>query len=208
MAISYLHFAKAEFGVSETWSACDGAPDEESLSVVTQMLEGGFNSPETSSAGRLFDAVAALTGICLLNTFEGEAAVLLQQAAERCQTEPGTYSWKMAGQKIDTRRMIHQIVSEVDSGRDITEIALAFHKTLANIVSTLASDASDNAGLNRAVLSGGVFQNVLLSGLVESELASKGIDVFTHEIVPSNDGGIALGQAAVAVARHDKEENQ
>ncbi len=208
MAISYLHFANADFGALKAWSACDGAPDEESLSVVAQMLQRGVNSPKTSSAGRLFDAVAALTGVCLLNTFEGEAAILLQQAAERCRTEPSPYDWRTGGQKIDTRQMIHQIVSDVDSGRDTSEISLAFHKTMAGMVSTVASEASDRAGLNRVVLSGGVFQNVLLSRLVESELTSRGIEVFTHEVVPSNDGGIALGQAAVAVARHEKEENQ
>ena len=208
MALSYLHFADVEFEASETWSGRDGAPDEESLSVVAQMLDKGVNSPETSSAGRLFDAVAALTSICISNTFEGEAAILLQQAAERCRAEPGPYDWRMGGQKIDTRQMIHQIVSDIDLGRDIKEIALAFHKTMVGMVSTVAAEASDRAGLNRVVLSGGVFQNVLLSRLVESELTSRGIEVFTHEVVPSNDGGIALGQAAVAVARYEKEEIQ
>jgi hydrogenase maturation protein HypF len=155
----------------------------------------------TSSAGRFFDAVAALTGICLESTFEGEAAMLLEAAAAKSCRET-SYPFKIEDTvlpwTVDTRSIIRNIVAERADDHNVSDIARAFHHTLALIMKTLAVRLRSETGLNAVCLSGGTFQNALLVSFVLPLLRAEGFEVFQHSRVPANDGGISLGQAVIA----------
>ena len=145
------------------------------------MLERNLNSPLTTSVGRLFDAVASLTGIARESRFEGEAAMKLERAAG------GEGAYEIPGG--DWRPMIEAILAEPDPGL----ASARFHRALANWILAVARDT----GHRDIVLSGGCFQNSLLTGLTCEQLESAGFRVHTHQRVPPNDGGIALGQAVL-----------
>jgi hydrogenase maturation protein HypF len=157
----------------------------------------------TSSAGRLFDAVAAITGICIESTFEGEAAMLLETAAWRSGREdhyPFTIDSGASPWTIDTRQIIRNVVAERANGDNSGDIARAFHNTLAHIMKALAARLREETALNAVCLSGGIFQNVLLLSRVLSLLRAEGFEVFQHARIPANDGGISLGQAVIAAS--------
>lgn len=154
--------------------------------------------------GRLFDAVASLTGLCPHSSFEGQAAMAVQFAAER-EHEGGT---KMEGYPmdlvpshgpdikwiVDWRPMVSAILDDLSSGHRLEQIAARFHVGLAEGVVRVAQAA----GLPRVVLTGGCFQNRLLLSLVRQQLEEAGFAVYSHALVPPNDGGLSLGQAVIA----------
>jgi hydrogenase maturation protein HypF len=174
--------------------------DVKDLGTLRQMLSRRINTPVTTSAGRLFDAVASLLDLCHTNTFEGEAAMTLQYAAESAPSgiKPLPIAiTKGEPSRLDWRPAIREMVERIREGHPAAHLAKAFHQTLAQgwaqlVVKTISlPDPS-------VILTGGCFQNKLLSELCVSTLRSHGIEPLLHKDVPPNDGGIALGQLYAA----------
>jgi len=166
---------------------------------LRSMVAAGVNSPETSSMGRLFDAMAGL--LCLRDTvnYEGQAAIELETIADRDVKE--FYEFVISGSEISAQNVIRCAVQDLLDGVSHSEISGKFHLSVANLISRMAQSIRAEHGLNRVALSGGVFQNMLLLKHVFALLRNAGFEVFTHSRVPTNDGGISLGQVAVANAR-------
>ncbi len=167
--------------------------------VIWRMLSQSLNAPRTSSVGRLFDAVAAILGLSHKCSFEGEAAMMLEFAiGDEDTTAYYEFELKelLAGYEIDWRPMIVAILEDHKSGVNASLISARFHNTLAEII---VATAYRNR-LKRVVLTGGCFQNKYLLEHSISRLRSSGFTPYWHRQVPTNDGGIAVGQI-VAVAR-------
>jgi hydrogenase maturation protein HypF len=172
---------------------------------VAQMTEKAFAAPPTSSMGRLFDAVSALLGIRDDAQFEGQPAMELESLASP-QTE-AAYDFGVtergAAQPIlvSPSSVIRGVVSDLIDGVDRHIIAGAFHNSVAAMIARLAMRIREGTGINKVVLSGGVFQNVLLVERSRMILQQADFDVFTHRLVPCNDGGLSLGQAYIVALR-------
>lgn len=182
--------------------------------VLKQQFTRRLNVVETSSMGRLFDAVAALTGVQQTVTYEAQAAIEFEALAGR--SAEGTYPWLLEGDfaydpaqpTSQTDRMIHflaapllrAIIADLQHGVAVGTIALKFHRAVADLILQLAQRVRAVTGLGMVALSGGVFQNVLLLELTVARLVADNFVVLTHQQVPPNDGGLALGQAVVANA--------
>ena len=170
------------------------------IEPVLELLQKRVNVYETSSCGRLFDAVAALCGLQGEITYEGEAAIQLMLAADgaiggssfRYALEEHGGLWIMKVSPI-----IHDVVAAIKEGVSVVDISRRFHRTLVNCISGIIRKAFDATGINTVALSGGVFQNALLFETLVCELEKAGYRVLTHSLVPSNDGGISLGQAVI-----------
>ena len=156
------------------------------------LLAAGFNSPVTSSLGRLFDAVAALAGLHARGGFEGQAAMALEFAAGERVEAP--YAWDFRDGSADPAPLVEGVLADLAVGRDAGFIAARFHAALAELALAWAHQADQPD----VVLSGGCFQNALLTARVQEKLAGAGFRVHRHHAFPPNDGGISLGQAAVA----------
>jgi hydrogenase maturation protein HypF len=170
--------------------------------AVIAMAERGINSPLTSSAGRLFDAAAALAGVRDVIRYEGQAAIELEQLAD--PAEPGSYPMRVDLDGLVRLRgadLIRAMADDLAAGTDRRAAATRFHRGVAAGIVSACLILQGQRGLSAVALSGGVFQNLLLTGLVCSQLEAAGLRVLTHSRVPCNDGGISLGQAAVAGAR-------
>lgn len=175
---------------------------EAQVPVVQSMLDRGLNCVDTSSCGRLFDAVAGLVGIRGEVTFEGQAAIELEIAADTKVER--AYPFEISNgepMQVDVRPMIKAIVDELPHSHHVGEIAAAFHNTVASIIVETCLLIRKRDGLDRVCLSGGTFQNMLLLRRAVRGLRSGGFEVFLHAQVPPNDGGIALGQAVIAASR-------
>jgi hydrogenase maturation protein HypF len=156
----------------------------------------------TSSAGRLFDAIAALIGLRDEVQYEAQAAVELELLAGEPPTE-GYEFWLCKERNpivVETKGIITGVVDDLARGEPRACIAAKFHATLAEIILTVCCHIRELTSLRQVALSGGVFQNSLLLTMVVSRLLAHGFEVYTHSQVPPNDGGISLGQAAVAHA--------
>ncbi|HYO00178.1 MAG TPA: carbamoyltransferase HypF, partial [Actinomycetota bacterium] len=166
---------------------------------ILKMASTGLNSPLTSSAGRLFDAAAALVGLADRVNYEGQAAIELEQVADpRCDR---TYPCSLAGRQIQGVELMAALAEDLAAGVPQPEVAAAFHNGLAAVLVRVAREAAESNGLKTVALSGGTFQNQLLASRVERGLLEAGLEVLTHHRVPPNDGGISLGQAVIANAR-------
>lgn len=165
---------------------------EAEAAVLLQMIERKLNTPLTTSMGRLFDGVALLTGVCRRNAFEGQAGMSLEAAIEPGGADP--YPVAFAGDALDWRPVVAAVLADVRRGVSPGAIARRFHETAAAWIVAVAR----RAGLGSVVLSGGVFQNAYLTARAVQELEAAGFRAFTHQRVPPNDGGIALGQAVLA----------
>ncbi len=197
MAAVYLNAAfGAEAGRLETHFT---KRNWERAQPILHMAERGLNSPPTSSAGRLFDAVAALCGLRDRVAYEGQAAVELEQAADPSITR--TYPCSVADGVIDGVELVAAVVDDLSTGTPVPEVAAAFHASLARSLVTACELTREEEGLNTVALSGGTFQNALLLRWVREHLERTGFEVLTHHRVPPNDGGISLGQAVIANAR-------
>ncbi len=177
-------------------------PDLEAR-VLDKQLTTGWHSPVTTSAGRLFDAVAAATGICRRRSYEGQPALELEMTAD-----PGEHGFYPAevhqGDKtlvLDTLAIFRGVVDDRLAGQDNAVIAARFHQSLAEGLTRMCLELRERTGLNLVALSGGVFQNGLLLIQLKTRLTREGFEVLTHKLVPPNDGGLSLGQAAAAAAR-------
>ena len=167
--------------------------------TLRSMIATRTNCPETSSMGRLFDAVSGLIGVRSLVNYEGQAAIELEATAEaRCE---GAYEFKVDAEVIDAAPVIRDAVRDLLDGRSPAAVAARFHRGVARLIAAVAEQVRAERKLNRVVLSGGVFQNLLLLTAARAALGAAGFEVFTHARVPANDGGISLGQASIANAR-------
>jgi hydrogenase maturation protein HypF len=175
--------------------------DDQKIDIIAQMATKNINSPMTSSLGRLFDGVAAIIGLKYQVSFEGQAAMELEMAADESIKEAYEYAW-LEGTvfQIDTKPIIQGVVKDTINHIDPSVICGKFHNTLIQMFTELSKIIGKITGLNRIVLSGGVFQNQILSKGLFRSLEKKGFEVLTHSIVPCNDGGISLGQAIAAAA--------
>ena len=201
VARSYLLDTFGSIPASPVWSTM-ASPDR--LRIVDAMLTRHVNTIPTSSAGRLFDAVASLIGLRHTVSFEGQAAMMLEAIASLDSHHADPYDFGLNGSSpidIDLPPMIREIVAGVEAGQPQSLLAARFHATLVDLVAEVCRRMRAELQLNRVCLSGGCFQNaILLSGCVEV-LRSDGFEVFSHREVPANDGGISLGQAAIACER-------
>ncbi|WP_327000596.1 carbamoyltransferase HypF [Dactylosporangium sp. NBC_01737] len=174
------------------------------VSTVRRMVERGVNCPVASSAGRLFDAAAALLGLCDDATYEGEAAVALEAVAATC---PGgrEIPWRVVtrgGMLVyDPGPTLRALLEERREGVDAGILAARFHATITAVTVALCSDVAARHGVRTVCLSGGVMQNQLLVEALVGGLSGAGLEPLVNERVPVNDGGISYGQAAVAAAR-------
>jgi len=167
--------------------------------VLSAALHRGVMCPVTTSMGRLFDVVACLAGLCARSSFEGQAAMALEYAAD-VQTRDRNYPLPLsAGDSAvaDWEPMIRRVVVDLRDGVPVGAVAASFHLAVA----TFAVGAAQRAALPRVVLSGGCFQNALLEELVRSRLEDAGFQVFENRLIPANDGGLALGQILAASVR-------
>jgi hydrogenase maturation protein HypF len=162
------------------------------------MLSKGINLVQTSSAGRLFDAVAALLGLCILNSFEAEAAMKLEACMDESITDHYSYG---LGPSIRTLDIIQGVLQDLNLKKPIPEIAAKFHNTISRIIAETSTVIRQEYGLETVVLSGGSFQNAYLFKQTVKLLQKKQFKVFWNRKIPCNDGGIALGQMAIAAQR-------
>jgi hydrogenase maturation protein HypF len=177
------------------------------VGILQRQLGGGVNSPLTSSAGRLFDAVAAALSVCRRRTYEGQPAVELEMAAH--ETEDGFYPAPLRVEQetlvLDTLTIFRRVVEDYWQGVEVPRIAARFHHSLARLLAAACETLRDQTGLATVALSGGVWQNALLLTRLKERLEKRGFEVLTHTLTPPNDGSISLGQVAVAAARLQRE---
>jgi hydrogenase maturation protein HypF len=178
--------------------------------VLAQMIARGINSLPTSSLGRLFDAVAALIGLRSEVLYEGQAAIELEMLAQQQEQgihkgQPGIYPFTIRMKDhmpttLDVAPMFRAIVSNIQQGVPASQIASRFHRSITELLATVCFGAREQTGLNVVALSGGVFQNRLLLEQLVTRLEEMAFQVYMNRRVPPNDGGISLGQLAVAAA--------
>jgi hydrogenase maturation protein HypF len=189
--------------------------DRSKWHALTQMIARGINSPPTSSLGRLFDAVAALVVLRSEVFYEGQAAIELEMLAREQQEDiykgqSDFYPFKISMRdqmpaRLDVAPMFRAIVSNIQQGVPTSQIAHRFHCSIAELLATMCFGARKQTGLDVVALSGGVFQNRLLLEQLVSRLEKMTFRVYVNRRVPPNDGGISLGQIAVAAAHLQKE---
>jgi hydrogenase maturation protein HypF len=178
----------------------DVAGDE--LDLVVQQLEKRVNCVDTSSAGRLFDAVSAILGICGSVSYEAQAAIELESVSDSSVT--GTYPYEIRdedGLVVHSGPAFHAILEDLGQGVPVAAIAAKFHNMVADFCLDAARRISEAAGIRTAALAGGVFQNRLLLRRLVALLTDDGFDVLLPREVPLNDGGVSLGQAVIANER-------
>ena len=206
-----------------------GLCTEQEAKVLVTMAQRKLNAVTSTSAGRLFDGVSAILGIRRASTFEGEASTALEFAAEAWRAQeiqkknvdirvkslkmwmtekkdipenPGTSASSTEERKfvLNTGDIVTHLVQEKLAGEDSGKLAYEFHRALAEQILAACEAAEQETGIKKVALSGGVFQNRLLLELVDDGLAERGFEVLKHSLIPPNDGGIALGQAAYGMA--------
>jgi hydrogenase maturation protein HypF len=190
------------------------------LRTIEQMLERRFRTPLTSSAGRLFDAVASIAGVADRVSYEGQAAVQLEWLASQHASD-GSYPFEIEDGEsliietsgnspmgmlrttmtIDTRPLVAAVAEEACRNVDAARIARRFHSTLVDAITEVCGRIRKVTEIGRVVLSGGVFLNALLTSETCARLAHDGFTIYRHRLVPPNDGGLSLGQLAIAAAR-------
>lgn len=196
----------SEQDIRERVNAVPGLPKtlaSPTTATLAKMIDKQLNCPLSSSAGRLFDAVAALLG-CYDNqiSYEGQAAVALQKLAENGQlpAKPFTLTPDTEG-RIDPGPMLLEMIDALGQGEDKANIAKGFHVSMAAAFTCLAQNIQKQKHFRTVVLSGGVMQNSLLHGLLQQQLQQAGFTVLSHQRIPANDAGIAFGQALITLAR-------
>lgn len=200
MAVSYLYdvFGKDFAGYN---LPLFGQLDDSKVKFIVEMISKKVNSPLTSSLGRFFDGIAAIIGIRNTVFFEGQAAMELEMLAD--EKAKGIYNFEWTSgeiHRIFLQPIISGVVNDMEMGVSPSTISGKFHNTIIALFSELCEVIRKENGLNRVALSGGVFQNsIILSGLIKG-LKQRGFQVITHSLVPTNDGGISLGQAMIAAA--------
>ncbi len=190
LGLLFARFGEAAF---ERDDAALRSFDAAELRVLERLLASGRFAPETSSAGRLFDAIASLLGVRQRCSYEGQAALELESLASE---DDGDFAHPLVRGDgvLDWAPLVDAVLSDRDAGTPIRAIAARFHRGLARaLVDVVAAAAAEN-GIGRVVLSGGCFQNALLSSLTEAGLREAGLEPLPHTRIPPNDGGLAVGQ--------------
>jgi hydrogenase maturation protein HypF len=202
MAIAQLVVLYGEEETSKLPLSVVRRAGERNTRLVARLVEHRLNTPPTSSAGRLFDAVAALVGVpgTQRSTYEGQAAVELELAAGNLASQGYPFRLRPEGEGwiVETREIISGVVEDLLAGRAKGEISSRFHRTMAEVVVAGCERIRVDRGTTTVALSGGTFQNMLLLNQVVRFLKEKGFEIYRHRRVPANDGGLALGQAILA----------
>ena len=194
MAVSYLmqafgdDFKELDLPIFETIS-------EKEINITSQMIKKSINSPFTSSAGRLFDAISSILGICNVSEFEAEAAMLLEK--EIAVDVKDYYSYKITPYDIDLSVMIREIVDDVEYGEEISLISSKFHNTLGEIIFDMSMRIHSTLGIDKVLISGGCFQNKYLRDYLIKRFKESKLMLYTHNKYSTTDLGISVGQAAV-----------
>ncbi|MBE9477814.1 MAG: carbamoyltransferase HypF [Chloroflexi bacterium] len=202
MALSYLYTLLGNDLPLAGLPLADLDPGE--VEIVRKQLERGINSPLTSSAGRLFDAVSALAGVRGEIDYEAQAAIELEMAApDKVEDFEGeSYPFAIIEEQgvrvVRLAGLISSVARDVRTGVPVPVVSARFHRTVAQIITRMCRAIAEESGIKEVALSGGVFQNRLLLKLATSALKREGFRVLTHHLVPCNDGGVSLGQAVVA----------
>lgn len=202
-ALSWLHASGVEW---EDDLPSLSAIRDRRAALLKQQIEAGVNCPPTSSMGRLFDAVASIIGLRHSVTYEAQAAIELEATID--PEEAGVYNFALEGGIMDARPLIRDLVTDLRGGATPGRMAARFHNTLAAISTEVCDLLRRQSNLETVALSGGVWQNYALLSRVVSALRAIGFHVLVHRRAPANDGGISLGQAAVAssfLARGEQE---
>jgi len=207
LAALYHSFGEEGLQPSRLPAALLGVAEEKRTAVLA-MMENGFNSPLTSSCGRLFDAIAALLGIRLDSDFEGQAAMEVEAFALQWQ-RPEKHRQRVEGPMeenglfiIDSSPFIRRMLRDQKAGKSIAELAMGFHTWLIDSLVVTIRKLAVTSGIRTVVLSGGCLQNrIIMEGLFQA-LEQDGFQVFTGQEVPVNDGGISLGQAVIGGLRY------
>jgi len=201
MALAYLQaaYGDAAFQQAERLGLTFSPLERQ---ILERQLATGWNSPTTTSAGRLFDAVAAALNICRRRTYEGQPALELEMAAEYAEDEFYPIPVIKQDQRLvlDTVALFRHTVEDFLQGAPPNRAAGRFHESLARVCLEICLQLREETGLNLVALSGGVWQNGLLALRTVARLSQAGFEVLTHQQTPPNDGGIALGQVAVVAA--------
>ena len=174
--------------------------DKAKSNFLIQAIDKNINCPLSSSAGRLFDAIAAITNVCAVSTFHAEAPMRLESVAS-AGIDFG-YPFDL-GDVVSFESTIRAIIDDIADGIDVAEISAKFHNTVVNVIFAVASQIRKETGINKVVLSGGTFQNKYILSRIERILEKERFEVFSQLKVPSNDGGIALGQLVIAAKRRE-----
>ncbi|MCP3934886.1 MAG: carbamoyltransferase HypF [Actinomycetia bacterium] len=173
--------------------------DKGELTFLKRQVESGIGTVPTSSMGRLFDAVASLLNLCHEITYEAQGPVLLEFSALGGGEHP--YRFETVDGVIDAGPVVRSVVSDLAAGRTPAEISWRFHETVASMVVDAVQQIHKVRAITRVALVGGVFQNALLTQSCSAKLEDAGFEPMIHRLVPSNDGGLSLGQAWIAAAR-------
>ncbi|MBE0651008.1 MAG: carbamoyltransferase HypF [Bacteroidales bacterium] len=180
--------------------------EEKSFETVLFMLKQNINCPQTSSAGRLFDAVSALIGVCPIASYHAEPPMRLESVAD--QNCYDIYPFGVENGVISFKQTFSKILDDLSKNTRVEIISSKFHNTIVQIIIEVVSEISEETRLKKVALSGGTFQNKILLENAEKQLRNAGYDVYSHSLVPSNDGGIALGQMAIAAKNRSTKNNQ
>ena len=199
-AVSYLYHYFGET-VFEDLNFFTEKIESKNLKMYLQILKNNFNTYRISSAGRLFDAVSSLLGLVHLAGYHAEAPMRLESIIDEQITE--TYDFEISD-NISFKKSFSGIINDIKNGIKTSLISAKFHNTLAEIVLQTAKKMREKTGIHKVVLSGGTFQNKYLLTKVENQLSENGFKVFSQEQIPSNDGGIALGQLIIGAKMRDK----
>jgi hydrogenase maturation protein HypF len=174
--------------------------DAEAVAIVRQQVKKRLNAPETSSMGRLFDAVAALTGIRNEVTYEAQAAMELEVLSKSAVRGAVPYPFEIEGDVVLLDKLLERVIEDVRKNKSPGLIGARFHHTICKMAVEVSKRVREGTGIREVALSGGVWQNQVLLELTRSALLKEDFVVFTHRSTPANDGGLALGQAVVAHA--------
>jgi hydrogenase maturation protein HypF len=193
MAFSYLYHY---FGNSFDFRSVPGfkSIDNNHISIVKEMIDKKINSPVTSGAGRLFDAVSAILGLSSFSRFDSEGPMLLESVAASGIDDHYLFE---TGAKVVFAKTLLALVKDLNHS-EIPVVSARFHNTIAMAIACVSEDIRRNTFIDKVVLSGGVFQNKYLLERLTLLLGERHFEVFTNNLVPSNDGGISLGQLIIA----------
>ena len=175
--------------------------DKESIDIVRQQVQKKLNAPETSSMGRLFDAVAALKGIRNEVTYEAQAAMELEVLSKSALNAANPYPFEIENDVIQIGELLKHVIEDVQKNETASVIGARFHHTICKMAVDVCKRVREKTDINEVALSGGVWQNQVLLDLTRSALSKEDFVIYIHQLTPANDGGLALGQAVVANAK-------
>ncbi|MBF0253144.1 MAG: hypothetical protein HQL29_04940 [Candidatus Omnitrophica bacterium] len=200
MALAYLYSAfegdahKEQNAIPEELAHLN----KNDIKNIFRMIEKQANSPKTSSAGRLFDAVSALCGICPMASYEAEGAILLEKHIA-CNVDE-FYNYSIYNDEISVKNMIKSIVCDGSAGIDKGIISAKFHNTIGEIIFDVSKKICDKEDIKKVLLSGGCFQNKYLTKYLDTKFYDSGMELVKHKTISCTDAGLSVGQAVCVQA--------